>query len=407
MVNIISSDSRTDTLNVDFGRLDYLDTYLQQLTDSGAHTFSAVCVLRNGCEIFNGAYGVASPDGTPLATDTIYPMASITKSITATLLAILQEDGIIDLWDKFNRYFPEFTGDKKDEIEVWQVMAHSSGMSDEAMQQYILDYIKEHLGLALPIDCAWEDYHAAVLQTRESLGLPIIVSDEQAFEETETLLRLKAPLATDPGTAFSYCNTGYYLLGKLVEKLAGENIDSYATRKLFKPLHMADTHFNLPVSKWPRVIKRDPTFHCAEWLNADFILTDTNGAGGLKSTLRDLAQFGQMYLRKGTLGSARILSPASIRLLTADHNAKLPASYWGKRWLSSSWGLGWNVCFGKKDDMGLLRSDRAFDHAGAGGARLLIDPDNSLVVAMYLVEKEEMSYENQSRVANIIYSALD
>ncbi|NLA87368.1 MAG: beta-lactamase family protein, partial [Clostridiales bacterium] len=98
---------------------------------------------------------------------------------------------------------------------------------------------------------------------------------------------------------------------------------------------------------------------------------------------------------------------ASVRLLTADHNAGLPASYWGKRWLSSSWGMGWNVCYGKKDDMGLLRSWKAFDHAGLGGARLMIDPEHGLVVSMYLVEKEEMAYDNQSRVANIIYSALE
>jgi CubicO group peptidase (beta-lactamase class C family) len=93
--------------------------------------------------------------------------------------------------------------------------------------------------------------------------------------------------------------------------------------------------------------------------------------------------------------------------MTTDHNAKLPPSFWGDRWLSCSWGLGWNVCFGKKDDLGLLRSPRAYDHAGAGGGRLIIDPDNSLVAAFYVVEKTAMSYEYQSTVANILYSALD
>jgi CubicO group peptidase (beta-lactamase class C family) len=332
-------------------------------------------------------------------------MASITKPVVATLLAMLQEDGLIDLWDKFSRYYPAFCGGKKDEVEVWQVMAHSSGMSDDAMQNYVVQFARDN-GIDVPENCSWEEYYAAVLRTREKLGLPESEGDG-AFDEAETQIKLNAPLAADPHTTFNYCNTGYYLLGKLIEKLTGEDIDSYAARRLFKPLGMEDTHLNLPKEKWPRVVKRDPTLHGAEWLNGEYILTYTGGAGGLKSTMRDLTTFGQMYLQNGTLGPARILSPASIRLLTANHNETLPDSYWGARKLGSGWGLGWNVCYGKKDDMGLLRSHRAYDHAGAGGARLLIDPDNSLVVAMYLVEREEMSYDNQSRVANIIYSALD
>jgi CubicO group peptidase (beta-lactamase class C family) len=406
MVQILPADARAEALKVDTGRLHYLDRFLTELTTSGGYPFCSVCVLRGGTEIFNGAYGIAAPEGKALEHDTIYPMASVTKPITATLLAILQEDGKIDLWDKFNRYYPDFTGGKKDEVEIWQVMAHSSGMSWEAMNRYVIQCAQEN-GIDLPENHTWEDYYAALLKLHEKLGLPKTGSQEQDCDETETYLKLRAPLAADPHTVFSYCDTGYSLLCKLVERLTGEDIDTYAARRLFGPLGMTDTHFILPKEKWPRVVKRDPALQGAEWLNSDFILESTDGAGGLKSTVSDLAQFGQMYLNGGRLGLAKILSPSSIRLLTADHNAGLPASYWGKRWLSSSWGLGWNVCYGKKDDMGLLRSARAFDHAGLGGARLLIDPDNALVVSMYLVEKEEMSYDNQSRVANIIYSALE
>jgi CubicO group peptidase (beta-lactamase class C family) len=405
MVHIMPAGPGAETLGVDVGRLEYLDSYLTELTDIGGYPFCAVCVLRNGTEIFSGAYGAAAPGGPPLHPNAIYPMASLTKPVVITLLAMLQEDGLLDFWDKFSRYYPEFTGGKKDEVELWQVMSHSSGMSDETMWNYVLNTARDS-GIDVPESFTYDDYYAAILKLREKQGLPKSGDDWRDIEETETALKLQAPLAADPHAVFSYCNTGYNLLGKLIERLTGEGIDGYAARRLFRPLGMADTHFILPKEKRPRVVKRDPALHGAEWLNGDFILENTDGASGLKSTVRDLALFGQMYLNGGRLGDARILSPASIRLLTADHNAGLPVSYWGKRWLSSAWGLGWNVCYGKKDDMGLLRSWRTFDHAGAGGARLMADPDSGLVLSMYLVEKEEMSYDNQSRVANIVYSAL-
>ncbi len=406
MVHILPADGRAEALKVDVTRLRFLDGFLTELTSSGGYPFCGVCVLRGGTEIFNGAYGVAAPEGAPLQLDTIYPMASVTKPIIATLLAMLQEDGVIDLWEKFNKYYPGFTGGKKDEVEIWQVMAHSSGMSDEAQMEYIIQSVREN-GIELPENFTYVDYDAALLKISEKLGLPMTGDYARDCEETQEYLYLKAPLAADPHTAFSYCNHAYSMLAKLIERLTGEDINSYASRRLFLPLGMMDTHFILPKEKWPRVVKREPALQGAEWLNSEFILENTSGAGGLKSTVSDLALFGQMYLNSGRLGTAKILSPASVRLLTADHNAELPASYWGKRWLSSSWGLGWNVCYGKKDDMGLLRSRKAFDHAGLGGARLMIDPEYELVVSMYLVEKEEMAYDNQSRVANIIYSALE
>jgi CubicO group peptidase (beta-lactamase class C family) len=123
--------------------------------------------------------------------------------------------------------------------------------------------------------------------------------------------------------------------------------------------------------------------------------------------MHDLTRLGQMYLNEGTLEGAEILSPATARLMASNQNAKLPDSFWFGRILGSAWGLGWHVRCGKRDDLGLLRSDRTFDHGGAGGARLVIDPDAGLVFALYMADKEQFdAYPNHGRVANIIYSAL-
>lgn len=409
MATIIASEACA-ALKVNPGRLERLDAFLREVTDSGVHSCSVVRVLRHGVEIFSGAYGVAdargAADGASPTADAIFPVASVTKVVTATLLAILQEDGVIDFCDRLNRYYPEFKGEKKDAVELWQLLCHSSGMSDESMGKYASEFIRDKLGIDLSENRPYEDYYAAVLKAREALGLPA-ADGPAAFEEAERVLKLGAPLAHDPHTAFEYCSTAYALMGKLIERLAGEDIDSFARRRLFDPLGMVDTHFKLPQEKWSRVPKFDPAGFWSGWLNSDYVLTDTGAAGSLKATVRDLTQLGQMYLDEGVLGDAQILSPATARLMTSNQNAALPPSFWFGRILGSAWGLGWHVRCGKRDDLGLLRSDRTFDHGGAGGARLVVDPDAGLVFALYMADKEQFdAYPNHSRVANIIYSAL-
>jgi CubicO group peptidase (beta-lactamase class C family) len=406
----IISGSDAEAVRVSVKRLELLDKFMQQVTDDGTHPASAIRVLRYGTEIFSGAYGVSAPGGPPLTADGIFELQSVTKSVTVTLLALLQEDGALDFCDRLSRYFPEFTGGKKDQIEIWQLLSHSSGMSDEAMSRYVDSVVCAQLGRGPDDKYSHEEYIQAILRAREALGLPKAepgASREQTVQGTAQVLRLRAPLGSDPRTVFDYCSTGYRLLYSLIERLTGESPDSYAKRRLFEPLGMADTYFILPRDKWPRVVKRPDDCYNAKWLNSESTLSSASGAGGLKSTMYDMTLFGQMYLQEGTLGSRQLLSPATIRVLTANHNIGLPdCFYFGKR-LGAAWGLGWHVRYGKKDDLGLLRSDRTFDHGGAGGARLFVDPDSGLVFSLYMVDREDAApYSNHSRVANIIYSAL-
>jgi CubicO group peptidase (beta-lactamase class C family) len=92
--------------------------------------------------------------------------------------------------------------------------------------------------------------------------------------------------------------------------------------------------------------------------------------------------------------------------MATDYNQGIPQSFWKGKWFGSNWGLGWNVRAGKQDDMGILRSDSAYDHAGYGGARLLVDPEWDLVVAFYMVDQLDDDYILHAKTTNIIYSAL-
>jgi len=403
------AEKQAENLCIAISRLKVLDEFLKKAIEDNTHPAAAVTVLRRGVEIFHGAYGVGSLDGSALCDDAIYPIMSITKPVVATLIAMLQEDGLIDIWyDNLQLYFPDFIGEMKKEVLPWHLMCHVSGMDDEVMREYSKSIVKSVFNLDAPSNDApekdWLDYG---MKVREKMGLPKAPRGWNSLHEAMNLIGRGAPLKNKPGTQFAYCNTGYQMLAEIVEKISGESLDAFSRRKLFEPLGMMDTHFILPKEKWPRTIKRGKEWAGYKYMNSSKCHTSTSASGGLKATMRDLTRFGQMYLQNGTLDGIRILSPASIREFTANHNAHVPDAFWDGKMFSANWGLGWNIRDGKKDDLGLLRSDRAYDHAGYAGARLLVDPEYDLVVAFYLVDSEDKHYPLHSRIANIIYSSLD
>ena len=390
-----------DTLRVNIDRLRYLDGYLQMLVDKNVHPFIAFHALRRGVKIFGGNYGVQKPGGGPLREDAIFSVASVTKPFTATCLAILQEDGLVDFWEPVQAYFPEFEGEGKDGVLLWHLLAHVSGWDQDAAYEWAADYIRNELGIALPED--GEDQTAALMAAREKLGLPETASAWEVF----SFLTKKAPLKTPIGTAFAYNSIGYEMLGQLVEKISGMSLEAFARQRVFDPLGMTDTHWALPRDKYDRYVYREPNSRGGNYHNTEEALQSTSAAGGLKTTIRDQLIFGQMFLQNGTLGGKRILSPSSVRLMTTDQNAQIPDSYWRERMLGSNWGFGWDVKNGKKDDFGMLRSDVSYNHCGFGGARLHVDPAAELVIALYIVEQEEAkACDHMSTAANILYSAL-
>jgi CubicO group peptidase (beta-lactamase class C family) len=395
-------------LAISVERLEYLDRFLAKAVGNGVHPSVAIRVSRRGVEIFNGAYGVAAPGGPPLQLDMITDVASVTKPVTATMVMMLQEDGLLELWDSVQQYFPEFTGEHKDEVKLWHLLTHSSGLDDDALHTYRNEFLKKLLGDAMPSDPVpdgeWEE---AINGVRRKLGQSQEnIEKEPAFAYADRMA-LGVPLKQRPHTLFCYCSTGYNMLAQVCEKLTGEKFDALVQRRIFGPLGMTDSHFVLPKEKWPRVLLREASCRGGEWRNSDRNKVTFGGSSGLKTTVGDLLRFGLMFRGNGTLDGVRILSPASVRAMTTDYNKELPPSFWRRRWYDSNWGLGWNIRCGKFDDLGVLRSDSSYDHAGHGGARLFVDPEHELVYASYMVDQNNDDYGSQGKVTNILYSALD
>ena len=393
-----------DTLGINLAQLSRVDTKLQKLIDIGEHKFIGLRVLRRGQLIFDGQYGTTrmDADAIPLPHDAIYPLQSITKVFTATCIMILQERGKVNLFDRVSDWFPDFVGEGKEYVNLWHMLCHTSGMDDDALSAWITEWLKTETSIEYSTD--YDEQDRQLFSVREKLGLP----DTATGYDVWATLMLRAPLAWPVHTRFSYFSMGYDLIKRLVERITDQTLEQFAHDNIFAPLGMDDTHWLLPRDKFDRRVIKDPTHKGGEWLNSEGMTQDTSAGGGLKSTLADVLLFGQMFLQGGTLNGARILSPASVRLMTTDMNADIPASFWFRRMLSASWSLGWDVKNGKKDDLGMLRGERSYNHGGYGGARLLVDPDAEVVAAYYMCEKDDTSvYDNMRNVNDTLFAAFD
>jgi serine-type D-Ala-D-Ala carboxypeptidase len=391
MQSVKITQKQSTALGVNTERLEWLDAYLQRMIDEEKHPFEALRVWRRGSLVFSGDYGLQQPGGEPLHSDAIFGLSSVTKSFVATCAAILQEQGKINLYERVQDRFPEFAGENKDRVLLWHLLSHTSGMDGDEIDKQLEEQVKlieetarkagfEAADINKLLDAFWND-------------------DDSTW---------KAPLSAIPGTKFSYWSFGYHIFKLLIERVTGASLETFARTYIFEPLGMKDTYWFLPEEKRGRYALRPDGVKGMPWMNSAGTMENDSAGGGLKSTMDDMARFGLMYLNGGTLDGKRIMSPASVKLLTKNHNKGVPDSFWFGRWLGASWGLGWDVKGDKIDDLGMLRSASSYNHGGYGGARLLIDPEYELVVAIYMCEKAELSvYDDMNCAIDILYGALD
>ena len=259
---------------------------------------------------------------------TIWDLASLTKVIgLTTAMMQLVEQGAVDLDAPVQRYLPEWQGAQKDRVTVRHLLTHSSGLA--------------------PFIQLWKRTGSA---------------------DDARRLVLAAPLDTLPGARMVYSDLGAMLAGWIVERVTGERLDAYLTRRVFGPLRMTDTRY-LPPATWRDRIaptERDPWR--GRLLRGEvhdenaFLLGGVSGHAGLFSTGADLARFARMYLSGGTLEGVRLVQTETIRRFTTVQRPGF-----------SNRALGWEVPTGT-NSAGRLMRPPAFGHTGFTGTSIWIDP---------------------------------
>jgi CubicO group peptidase (beta-lactamase class C family) len=335
-----------------------------------------VCVARRGKIVLHEAWGVLGPeaDAPPLELDSIFPIMSITKPITATLVMQLVEDGLLGLNRPVVDYLPEVTGEGVADILVHHLLTHTSGYG-----------WTWYLGSMM-------SYAAAKLEA--GFEPPPCPPWRHPENHQELSILWDAPREAAPGEFMIYSNHNYLLLGEIVTRLTERPLEELARERIFRPLGMDSSDYVLPASRAQRVVRRPSGFPLADpmppgmfWhgINSPAHRARPDPGDGVFSTARDMTVFGQMILNRGRYGDARILSPAAVAAMTRDQIPGIKARFFNKIVTHGSWGYGffvespskWSYFHGSLQPLGML------GHPGAGGAMFWIDPAHELTGAYF------------------------
>lgn len=398
--------AKADQLKLRIDRLEYLDHMLAKWVSDDTRPTIVTKVMRYGELIFEGVYGTSFTD-VKLNYNTIFPVMSLTKPVISILLHILQEDGLVDLVDPVRSYLPDFIHGGRDQICLWHLLTHTSGLPEgEELDEFVKDYVEKQLGIHyVHRHIARDEWCDSMRKAHEKLGLDKCEDDEMPFAAYNHIIEL-APVSVEPQKVMSYLNWGYDIAKRVIDKITGQPIDEFAKQMLFDPLGMTDTHWKLPKEKWPRVVGRSERVLGYPWANSESSYVAENGSGTLKSTVNDYVKLMEMMRCYGQLGDARVLSPASVKSMIKNHNTDRCFSEY------DSWGLGWSVKGNKKDDNGTLCSPNSIDHGGWAGTKVLTDYDNGISYAFFslVYDYDESRPEDlksyRPRFTNTLMSAL-
>ena len=283
-------------------------------------------------------------DAPAVEAETVFDLASVSKVVATTAAAMLLVDrGRLDLDTHLGDLLPGFVigmapGSGKQRVTLRMLLAHTS-------------------------------------------GLPAYETLFREHKTPDMMLRaiLRLPLEAQPGTRTEYSDFGFILLGKAIEILAGESLDTFCAREIFAPLGMAATRFrparesraSIPPTEEDRTLRGRVIQGEVQDENC-FILGGVAGHAGVFANARDLLAFAQCILARGTTSDGRPLFRGETLDLFAQREG--PAS-------AAARALGWDVPT-EGSSSGRYFGPRSLGHLGYSGCSLWIDPDQELAVVL-------------------------
>jgi CubicO group peptidase (beta-lactamase class C family) len=385
-------------------RLARLDGFMTELTGPGGYLGAVALVARNGKIVDWAAYGYRDLGRRhKLERDAIFRIYSMTKTVTAVAVLSLMEEGKLGLEDPVASYLPEFA-----RMRVFDSGTANEPVTRAASGPITIRQLLSHTpGFAVygkPTDAVNVLFERAALSSAPDLK-----------EYVARLARL--PLAHDPGAQFHYDGVPIQVAARLVEVVAGMPFDQFLRQRIFAPLQMADTGFEVAPAKRARIAEMTTTdaagtlvppapgtvAPAGERMNPYF-----SGAGGLYSTAGDYARFAQMLLDGGELDGVQVLGRKSVELMMQNHLSHLdpPVHEFSA---AEGFGLGGSVVLDVAR-RGRLGSVGQFGWSGAGGTWYTIDPKEKLVAILmtqHLPQGLPKDPRKPSvRFSNLVYQSL-
>ena len=333
---------------------------------------------------------------TPMATDSIFRIYSMTKPIVSVALMMLYEQGKVLLGDPVAKYLPEFAHqsvlETVDGVDTLQPANRPATVQDLLRHTAGLSY--EFLGS----DTVHKQYAQARMGLRDR-------SNAQYITALASL-----PLVAVPGTVWEY-SRATDVVGRLVEVISGQTLGEYLQEKLFKPLGMTCTAFSVPSelhSKIAEPFAKDPdgapqmrVFDIHQKVALE------SGGGGLASTAMDYARFMQFMLNGGELDGVRLLGPRTVDFMTADHLGTIPVNSGGSANLLSP-GYGFGLGFAVRTALGLASvpgSVGMYYWGGLAGTTFFIDPKEDFFATLMIQAPNQREYYRHL-FRDLVYAAL-
>lgn len=347
---------------------------------------SAVLIARHGKIVFNKAVGYNDLDTkTPLDKTGIFRIASQTKAVTTLATMMLWEEGKFSLDDSVAKFIPAFANARvlatynpadttyttlpaKRPVTIRDLLTHTSGLGYPAIGTPAENAIYAKSYLTGGVGTKGQDLADAM----NRLG--------------------KLPLFFQPGEKWKY-GLNHDVLGYLIQVWSGMTLEEFFITRIFKPLGMKDTYFNLPAEKGSRLVnffqqdtsgvikKQGSVFGGA--LDMNYPLQKTNyfsGGGGLVSTIYDYAILLQMYLNGGEYNGVRLLSRNTVRMITTNQIGDLFVDLGVKT--ENKWGLGFSIITENGSRLGPSQAG-TYAWGGVFSTSYWVDPKEDMLVIIY------------------------
>ena len=378
-------------------RLDALTALMKADAQAGRMPGAVMAVARNGRTAYFEAIGTKDPkSGAPMPKDAIFRIYSMTKPIVSVAAMMLVEEGKLQIGEPVSAYLPELKGmkvgvEKTDasgkpvldlvnaqrEMTVHDLLRHTSGLTYGFFGRSLVKdrYREAHVDVGVP--------HADYLKTVAKL-----------------------PLHYQPGSTWDY-SISTDVLVFVIERVSGRPLDRFLQERIFQPLGMKDTGFEVEPAKADRLaegFEADPLIKAAEdWHTKKQPAQRFSGGAGLVSTAADYQRFAQMLVNGGELDGVRILSRKTVEYMDSDHLGAIRGPLYVPG-AGYTFGLGGAVRLA--DGMATTPGSAGeFNWGGYGGTYFWIDPKEKLVaVLMMQAPSQRAYYRNLFR--DMVYGAL-
>jgi len=350
--------------------LNQLRSHLQHLIDQGQLPGAVALIQQRGETVLFDALGAQRPQGPPMARDTLFRIYSMTKPIVSLAALQLMEQGRLQLADPVSRYLPGFAHQ-----QVWT----PQGLVPVQREATLHDLLRHTAGLSY----AWEPGPVAEAYLAARIG-----SRKHRNAELAAALG-PLPLQHPPGSTWEY-SRATDVLGAVLEVVTGQPLGQALKALVLGPLGMDETGFSVPSGQLHRLaepFERDPvTGEPVQLIDVSQPPVFESGGGGLVSSASDYARFLQMMLGGGSRRDPvsgevqRLLSPATLRFMTADHLGTRPVA---GDILAPGHGFGLGVAVRRETGLAARPGSAGqYGWSGLGGTVFFVDPAEDLFAVL-------------------------